>query len=61
MPSITTIDAVLNYQQHHYLYFVIKEDLPGFHYFAKTFQEHKTNAQKYKNMRKKSLLKRTSK
>lgn len=51
IPSITAIDAVLNYQQHPYLYFVIKEDLPGFHYFSKTFQEHKTNAAKYKYRR----------
>jgi UPF0755 protein len=50
IPSIAAIDAVLNYQQHHYLYFVIKEDLPGFHYFSKTFQEHKKNAAKYRRI-----------
>jgi len=54
IPSIATIDAVLHYQHHPYLYFVTKEDLSGFHYFAKTFQEHKINAQKYRKMLKKT-------
>jgi UPF0755 protein len=61
VPSIATIDAVLNYQHHHYLYFVIKEDLPGFHYFSKTFQEHKINAQKHRKARKKAQLAHTNK
>jgi UPF0755 protein len=48
MPSIIMIDAVLNYKQHDYLYFVTKEDFSGYHYFARTFKEHKENAKKYR-------------
>lgn len=61
MPSIHAIDAVLNYQQHPYLYFVLQEDLLGFHAFSTTFQEHKINAQKYKKTRKKLILSSASK
>lgn len=55
MPSITMIDAVLNYQSHDYLYFVTKEDFSGYHYFAKTFKEHKENARKYRKTLKEML------
>ena len=58
MPSIASIEAVLNYTLHNYLYFVSKEDLSGYHYFSKTFEEHKKNAQKYrKNIHKKFVYK----
>lgn len=50
IPTVEMIDAVLNHQQHHYLYFVAKEDLSGLHYFAKNFETHKANAQKYRRM-----------
>lgn len=50
MPTVAMIDAVLNYQQHHYLYFVAKEDLSGLHYFARNFETHKRNTQKYRKM-----------
>jgi UPF0755 protein len=50
IPTVAMIDAVLNYQHHHYLYFVAKEDLSGLHYFAKNFETHKRNAQKYRRM-----------
>lgn len=56
MSSIAIIDAVLNYQSHDYLYFVTKEDSSGYHYFAKTFEEHKKNVEKYKKHRR--MLKR---
>lgn len=56
IPAIATIDTVLNYQQHDYLYFVAKEDASGTHYFAKNFQQHKLNAQKYRKMRNKKTI-----
>lgn len=49
MPSIAYIDAVLEYEEHKYLYFSTREDLSGYHYFAKTLQEHNNNARKYRN------------
>ena len=47
MPSIAAIDAVLNYQEHDYLYFCAKEDLSGAHNFARTLAEHNRNARAY--------------
>ena len=47
MPSIAAIDAVLNYQEHDYLYFCAKEDLSGAHSFARTLAEHNRNARAY--------------
>jgi UPF0755 protein len=48
IPSIAMVEAVLNAAKHHYLYFSAKEDFSGFHYFAKTFDEHKKNGEKYR-------------
>lgn len=47
IPESGVIDAVLNYEQHNYLYMCAKEDLSGAHNFAKTLSEHAVNAQKY--------------
>lgn len=46
-PSIATIDAVLNAEDHHYFYYCAKEDLNGYHNFATTLAEHEKNASKY--------------
>ena len=47
IPSITSIDAVLNYSKHAYLFFCVKEDFSGYHNFAETLQQHSRNAQAY--------------
>ncbi|MDR2843942.1 MAG: endolytic transglycosylase MltG [Candidatus Symbiothrix sp.] len=47
IPSITVLDAVLNYREHDYIYMCAKEDFSGTHNFAVTFSEHTRNAQKY--------------
>lgn len=47
MPQLATLDAVLNYQQHNYVYMCAREDFSGFHNFAATLQEHNRNASKY--------------
>ncbi|NVN95729.1 MAG: endolytic transglycosylase MltG [Bacteroidetes bacterium] len=47
IPSISSIDAVLENKKTDYLYFCAKEDFSGFHNFAKTMDEHLTNARKY--------------
>ena len=46
-PEISSLDAVLNFKQHDFLYFCAKEDFSGYHNFAKTLYEHNLNAQKY--------------
>lgn len=47
MPSIAALDAVLDYDEHDYLYFCAKEDFSGYHVFAKTLTEHNRNAGKF--------------
>jgi UPF0755 protein len=50
IPSIETLDAVLNFTPNNYLYMCAKETLNGEHYFASTWEEHKHNAAKYAAM-----------
>lgn len=47
IPSISAIDAVLNYEKHQYLYFCAKDDFSGYHVFAKNLYQHNQNARKY--------------
>ena len=47
IPSISSIDAVLNNKNEGYLYFCAKDDLSGYHVFAKTNSQHNRNAKKY--------------
>ena len=47
IPSISAIDAVLNYEHHDYLYFAAREDFSGYHNFAKTLAQHNRNADLY--------------
>jgi len=49
MPDITTIDAVLNAEDHDYLYFCAKPGGGGRHAFAKTHRGHLKNAREYRN------------
>jgi UPF0755 protein len=47
-PEISSIDAVLNYEQHNYLYFCAKDDFSGYHAFARTHAEHNRNAERWR-------------
>ena len=47
IPSIASIDAVLNYVKHDYLFFCAKPDFSGYHNFARTLQQHNRNAAEY--------------
>ena len=40
MPSITAVDAVLNYEKHKYYFFAADPNRPGYHNFAKSLSEH---------------------
>ena len=47
IPATSTVDSVLHYMPHDYLFMCAKEDLSGYHNFAVTPQEHERNAAKY--------------
>ncbi len=49
IPSITAIEAVLNYKHHNYLFFVAQPDFSGYHNFSKTHSQHIRNAKEYRN------------
>jgi len=49
MPDNTTIDAVLNREDHTYLYFCARPDNSGRHEFAKSLTAHNRNARIYHN------------
>ena len=49
MPDISSIKAVLNAEQHPYLYFVANPNKIGYHLFAKNRREHNKNKKIYTN------------
>jgi UPF0755 protein len=55
LPSIASIDAVLHYSRHHYLYFCAREDFSGYHNFAVTLAEHNRNAARYQKALQKQI------
>jgi len=48
LPSIASIDAVLNAEDTDYLFFCAKDDFSGYHSFAATPRQHAANARKYR-------------
>ncbi len=48
IPSVASIDAVLNAEDHDYYYFCAKPNLSGYHNFAKTDRQHQKNAKLYR-------------
>lgn len=48
IPSIASIDAVLNYQKHAFFFFCAKDDFSGYHVFARSNLEHEANASRYR-------------
>lgn len=57
IPSTKYLDAVLDYEEHNYIYFCASEKFDGSHNFAKTLTEHNRNARIYQ----KELTKRNIK
>jgi UPF0755 protein len=47
LPSIKSLEAVLNYESHDYIYMCAKEDFSGYHNFAKSYNQHLIYARKY--------------
>ncbi len=57
MASISSIDAVLNPEQHNYVYFCAVGDGSGLHAFAETLEGHNVNKARYlENLRKQGLI-----
>lgn len=49
IPSISAIEAVLNFEHHKYLYMCAREDFSGYHNFATNLSQHNKNARSYQN------------
>lgn len=49
LPNTTAVDAVLNPENHPFVYFCADPDRPGYHSFTNDYEEHKRNAEKYRN------------
>ena len=47
MPEISSIDAVLNYEHHNYIFMCAKEDFSGYHNFSTNARQHGIYARKY--------------
>lgn len=47
LPSINSIDAVLNHDENNYIYMCAKEDFSGYHNFTSSLAEHNANARRY--------------
>ena len=48
LPAISSIDAVLNYENHEYMFFCASDDFSGHHSFARTIEQHAVNANRYR-------------
>ena len=48
IPEITIIDAVLNYENHNYIYMCAEPAYSGKHNFAVSYKEHLKNQKLYK-------------
>ena len=48
VPELWAIEAVLDAEQHDYIYFAAKEDFSGYHNFSANYNEHQKNADKYR-------------
>ena len=48
VPSVSGLDAVLNAEDHSFLYFCARADMSGYHHFSKSLREHNRYAFKYR-------------
>jgi len=48
LPEVSSINAVLNYQDHNYIYMCAKADFSGYHNFSKTLNQHNVYANEYR-------------
>lgn len=48
-PQQSSIDKVLHFTEHEFLYMCARADFSGYHDFAKTYAEHRINAMRYQS------------
>lgn len=48
LPNLSAVDAVLNPENHSYVFFCADPDRPGYHSFTNSYAEHRRNAAKYR-------------
>ena len=48
MPSAASLEAVLNYEKHKFIYFCASPNEIGFHDFAESYRDHVNNANRYR-------------
>jgi UPF0755 protein len=48
MPSAVSLDAVLNYEKHKFIYFCASPNEIGYHDFAESYRDHVNNANRYR-------------
>lgn len=58
MPDISSIDAVLNYAKHNYIYMCASTEKIGFHEFTSSLKQHDNNARKYQRWLNKQGIKK---
>lgn len=58
IPYIQSIDAVLNYTKHNYIFFCAKPDLSGYSNFSSNYEEHQKYAKAYQTEMDKRGIKR---
>ena len=49
IPELSAIEAVLDHEDHSYLYMAADPSRPGYHNFASNLRQHNINARKYQN------------
>ena len=47
LPTLESLNAVLDFEEHNYIYMCAKEDFSGYHRFATNLREHNRNAEKF--------------
>ncbi len=47
-PDVGAVDAVLNAEQHNFIFMCAREDFSGYHYFSTNLREHNRYAEKYR-------------
>ncbi len=58
LPEISSIDAVLNYEKHNYIFMCAKEDFSGYHNFSTNITMHNIYAKRYhKALNKRKIFK----